>query len=793
LADSSLAGSRAATPEHRGCGRERRGRAYRGRGSGSFLVQRRSTRRNDCDGGVLRQRTRSSGRWRRRGSGGLTRYWGGSLALLLCALLGSAPSAADARSTALPDSTPSAADARSTALPDSTPSAADARSTALLLFVPGTPTAVESELASLHSFSTGLLSATQGSYTTAQLLLDLTQGARVSYSSYSPQHPPVLSLVGRQVLPWSKVLARAHGAPQILEPGLLAASIPGGAAYAGIVGEDHEDGVAGANHTGTMTTVSLGGAATLSARLARLYSQRSLVIADLPAGPAGYADLRALSATRPPGQLLIVLPRVGPAPGHELLWVGLAGLGGGHTLTSQTTNQRGLVSTVDLAPTVLEHLGLGVPSAMRGRPIVLDGSFDGPHLRSLRARLLVVYPRRLPALACLLGVWALLALVASLLPHDARARRRARAWVIRVGALALLWTPVAELLPAALEPTRGVEYALLVLLCFSFGALTDRLLPWPRAPLAPAVVAVVALTADALAGTQLLVRSLLGPDPALGVRFYGIGNELKSCLAVLVFAAVAAALYPLARGSAKQGAATGDRVSSEILAPASPSSRELHGAAVTMALAGIALAIVEGSARIGAGVGGVILVSAGTAVATVLLLPGALTRRRALVVLISPVVALVALAALDLLTAHGGGHYTGSVLHARSAGDIRDIIVRRYGAAWDELKHGAMPLATALALVAAFVGVRRRERLLAPVDGDRVWLAALAGGLTAGIVGALSEDSGPVLLVVAVFALACLLGYLWSAPPAPLTPPRTPHTRRAARSRARTPPGALSR
>ena len=39
------------------------------------------------------------------------------------------------------------------------------------------------------------------------------------------------------------------------------------------------------------------------------------------------------------------------------------------------------------------------------------------------------------------------------------------------------------------------------------------------------------------------MRSLLGPDPILGARFYGIGNELKSGLAVLVLAAVAAALY----------------------------------------------------------------------------------------------------------------------------------------------------------------------------------------------------------------------------------------------------------
>jgi hypothetical protein len=304
-----------------------------------------------------------------------------------------------------------------------------------------------------------------------------------------------------------------------------------------------------------------------------------------------------------------------------------------------------------------------------------------------------------------------------------------------------------------------------VLICFALAALADRLLAWPRAPLAPAIVAVVAITVDALAGTQLLVRSLLGPNPELGVRFYGIGNELKSGLAVLVFAAVAAALYPALRS---------------------------HRAAATMAVTGIVLAVIEGSARIGAGVGGVILVSAGAAVATAMLLPGALTRRRALIVLLSPVAGLVVLAALDLATAHGGGHYTGSVLHARSAGDIRDIIVRRYTAAYDELKHGAMPFATALALVASALCVRHYRRLLAPVDCDPAWLAALAGGLTAGVIGALTEDSGPVLLVIAVGALGCLLSYLWNRPAGRITP-RSRRTSHAGRSRARTPQAGPAR
>jgi hypothetical protein len=164
-----------------------------------------------------------------------------------------------------------------------------------------------------------------------------------------------------------------------------------------------------------------------------------------------------------------------------------------------------------------------------------------------------------------------------------------------------------------------------------------------------------------------------------------------------------------------------------------------------------------------------------------------------LIVMAAPVLGLIALAAIDLATAHGSGHFTGSVLDARSAGDIRDIIVRRSSAAWDELKNHLMPLATLLALIASFIAVRRRDRVLAPVASDPVWLAALAGGLTSGVIGALTEDSGPVLLVVAVGVLGCVISYLWGKPVrAQPVSRRSPSTPPVARSRAQTQSAAPS-
>jgi hypothetical protein len=595
----------------------------------------------------------------------------------------------------------------------------------------------EQRLASIGALSVGIMSASQGQYSTDQLLLDMSQGARVATSSYPTPTPAQLSLqatgAGAIVTGWPAARKRAESAPQLLRPGLLTSQIPGGAGYVGIAGTPDADGALAADMSGHIASFSLGPTSTLLQRVTTLQRTSRLVVTDLPAGPAGRADLLALARSRPTTELLIVVQRTARSPAGELLWTAAAGLGsrGGRVLSSQSTNERGLIAAFDIAPTILTYLHLTpLPADMRGKPIDTDGALHSASLRALMARLHVIAGRRLPALGFLLLAWALLLALAAPSP-------RARAWAMRAGGLGVLWAPIAVLIPAAIEPSAAVEYAMIALACVLLGALTDALIPWPRALLAPALAAIVVLSADALAGTQLLMRSLLGPDPILGARFYGIGNELKSGLAVLVLAAVAAALAPTTRG---------------------------RRAALVTASAGVVLAIVEGSARIGAGVGGVILVSFGFAVATVMLVPGALTRRRALIVLVSPVAGLVALAGIDLATAHGGGHFTGSVLHARSTGDVRDIIVRRYGAAWRELKNHAMPIATAFALLYSGLGLRRRARLLAPVADDPAWLAALCGGLAAGVVGALVEDSGPVLLVVAVFALGCVLSYLSGMP-----------------------------
>lgn len=636
------------------------------------------------------------------------------------------------------------------------PAPTGARRSALLVFAP----VDERTLASLKGLSVGILSAAEGSPSAAQLRLDITQGARIASGSYgSPPGSLQLLTAGSQrslaagsgagslrpltpgsaarIAGWPAELARAHGAPGELRPGLLASAL-GGAAYLAAVPGGGADATVAADEAGGVAAVSQGSPATLVARADRLLGRWPLVVATVGTGPQGRRALQQLAAARAPRELMIVVQSGAASRPSRLLWVGAAGLGGHRPgeLTSNDTQQRGLIAATDIAPTILAHEQVAIPASVQGSPVRVEGRLDGPGLRSTIARLGVVGGRRLPALVALLAAWGLLLLACSRTPA---ARRRA----LRIGALGVLWAPVVALLTGALAPAAASEYGLLVLGCGALGALSDRVLAWPRALLAPAIACTAAIATDALAGSQLLMRSLLGPDPALGARFHGIGNDLKSALAVLALGAVAGGLYP---------------------------SRRDRRAWTTMALAGVALACLEGATRLGAGVGGVLIVCAAFALAAVTLLPAARARRRALIVVLSPIAGLIALAVIDLLSAHGSGHYYGSVLHAHSAGELRDLIVRRYEAAWHELRHGAMPLATLIALAAGAAALRLRSRVLAPVGEDPAWRAALYGSLAAGVVGSLVEDSGPLLLVTAVFTGGCVLCYLWGRP-RPVRPP----------------------
>ena len=620
------------------------------------------------------------------------------------------------------------------------PAAGASQPRALLAFLPAggddNPKPVLERLGERTPLALGLVSATQGRFSPAQMVLDISAGSRTSRAVYKPPTVPDLELVrggdgSGFIFGWSQALRRAATPPATLHPGMLAGQIPGGAGYAGVAGRTHVEAVVAADRDGDVATVSLGRAQSLAERATALLARHRLVVVGLPTAAKGDEQLDDLLRARRPGDLLIVLQGPPRASVPVLLPIGIAGLGASGGLTSATTHLDGVVAGIDLPVTILRHLGRPIPDGVRGQPIRVAGARDAAALKDTEARLRVVSGRRTATLGALLFTW--LALVLAL--GTARDRRGVRAGM-RIGALAFLWVPLLLLFTGWLAPSRTVEVAIVVAGGFVLGALTDRFVRWPRGPLVPVAATLAAYAIDLVLGSELIVRSLLGANPRSGVRFYGLGNELESTLTLMLLIGLGALLCGHARS---------------------------RRSAAIIALSGGVFAVFVGSGRLGADVGGVITVGAGIAAATVLMLPGTPSRRTLLLAAAVPLAALVALAVLDLATG-GNGHFTRTILQADDAGSLWDVVTRRYTLAFNVLKTGAMPFITLIALLGAAYAVRYRQRIFAPLGDSPSWRAALIGGLTASVVGALSNDSGPLLLAFGVFLLACATAYVRGDP-----------------------------
>ena len=598
----------------------------------------------------------------------------------------------------------------------------------------------------------GLMSSIQSAYARQQALLDISQGSRQSGSLYNGD-PPVLQAVpdgvGATIGDWELARRRARDVSVTLRPGTLAGAVPGGAGFVGVTGSG-DVAVAAADEQGRVASFSIGPAATIGARVRGMLETRQLVVVGLPGGRSGRAVLQNLLTARGPDELLVVahLPPTPPEQGfgraptrfYRLPAFGIAGLepaaatsNADRAVRSGSTRRPGLVSGIDILPTVLDHLDVAVPDVVRGEPVRETARISAHRLEALRLRWNDVRAgRQSSSLSGVLGI----SLLVMLLLGAVRGMRAALRPGLRIGALAVMWWPTMVLLVAGLEPSaKGAETALIATTSVALGALTDARLRWPRGPVVPAAVGLAAYTLDLATGGSLLTRSALGPSLVSGSRFYGISNELEPLLPILLLLGLAALVGWRER------------------------SRRL---CVVYVVSGIALGLIVGWGRLGADVGGVLTIGGGFTVATLLMLPKGITRRALLVAALVPFLAIAALILVDLGLS-GGSHLSRNLTRSQGFTDLWELVSRRYQLAFGVLRQGrTVPTFVGAALGIAFA-LRNRAALYAPLRG-RAWPAALLGGLACGVMGALTNDSGPVLLTNAVIALAAVTAYVQGCP-----------------------------
>jgi hypothetical protein len=352
---------------------------------------------------------------------------------------------------------------------------------------------------------------------------------------------------------------------------------------------------------------------------------------------------------------------------------------------SPSTRADGLVQVPDLLPTILTLTGADTPSGLPGatllwrspdpgdaEPAAADARIADLADFAMRAR--VVAPLISPAVLILvganiaLGAAALVGLNRRVLDRlgggepDRTARfrrgvlRGLRAAAIVVGALpaALI---AANLVPwwRAGSPGLGLAAATVgaMLLLAAIAVLAAR---WFAAP-APVVVLSVAtiaiITVDVFSGSHLFLGSVLGTQPQLGARYYGMSNHYFTLFSTAGILVAAAAAGPLVRAG-----------------------RRWLAAGLCLAI-GVFVAVVDGLPSIGADFGGPPAILPAFAVLALLAAGVRLTWRRVLVIGAVTIAAALAVLAADWLRPPDDRTHLGRFFQSILDGGAFDIIGRK--------------------------------------------------------------------------------------------------------------------
>jgi hypothetical protein len=567
-------------------------------------------------------------------------------------------------------------------------------------------------------FSPGLMSAGLGTVTPTQTYLDIGAGNRVFNSLYDDELLPAPGprAPAAACRAWfAKAVERAESAPDEIEPGLLVERLEA----AGVASIGSSPSACPLGLRSTVGDLARGAGGRDGSGKAGVLFAREGSVAEA-AADANHAGPRTL--------VIAIASPIGHS--DDPVPIGIAGRGLDGNLTSDTTRTDGYVLSTDIAPTVLEFFGLGVPDQMTGQAIRSEGSVDPAAIESLGARMAVISHRRGPVIGFSLLAWVLAALLLVAVSGGALARV-----AVRLLGLSVIYLLLALLLAAALEWSQHAEMAMVMIAAPAFAALTLAALRDYRALAVAGGLTVVAYALDAIAGSPLSALSLLGPNPGLGVRFYGIGNELEASLAVLIVGGIGAGL-------------------AGFVPRLSPGR-----CAAAFLVIGLVFAAIFASGEFGADVGAAIDFPIGVAVAAVVV-TGGRARRIALVVLV-PVIVLALLALADLVTG-ANSHFTRSVLDAGGLHSLGDTAQRRLEQTANSFARPVLLVVLPLVGILAVVAWLRRATLAAWVRDAPAMRAALLGAVAATIVATLANDSGALLLEIGAAYLLVFLGWAWA-------------------------------
>ena len=475
----------------------------------------------------------------------------------------------------------------------------------------------------------------------------------------------------------------------------------------------------------------------------------SVILVDVGSFPMREADgvLYAIKKSIAPHDLLVVVSGDPPIErqkkGIRLSAVAIEGPGfGPGLLTSGTTRRNGLITITDLAPTIVDALGLPPLTGVTGRAATVVPkanaasflrSFDKDIVRASLDR----YPltRWMMVLAMVLVALALAVTVfAGPAPStSSRIPRRARDWLATL-LLAAAAAPLSLYVNGAFHPS-SLPVAAVEAAGVGLGlAICAR----AAAGLIGAFVVVLSLTAlvpliDLLFGTPLGVRSPLAFQVAGGGRFYGIdGGMLGVVVGSEIFAA--ALLIERARDQHRAGQLIALMFAASVWLLGAPSYGSKFGAALTAVPAFGVLALLMAGKR--------------------------LTRTSVALIAIATLAVTGLLIAVDALRTSGAQSHVARAVEGRSSAWA--IITRKVHLQWVTTVHTIWtPAILVFAGAIAIVLWRRRDLVARALEWHTLLRPALLAALVGGIAGFLFNDGGVLVTApIAMFAAALVFSTL---------------------------------
>ncbi|MBL0386998.1 hypothetical protein JJB07_10055 [Tumebacillus sp. ITR2] len=301
-----------------------------------------------------------------------------------------------------------------------------------------------------------------------------------------------------------------------------------------------------------------------------------------------------LSKTDANHLLLVASPEVSTDAAKQQEWLAPIAMAGGQTqadavLTSATTRRVGLVTNLDVVPTIADFLHVSKPTGMIGYPLTTTSKLKPSALNTLKTSIIWTYTHRtvlLVFVGVLVGLGFLAALLRLLLvtgPSVSFSRRLL--WIVMAMPLCLYTLPLWH--ARNFVETGAVLVASLLL----FLAIPFRILSITQSVAGRSIwisgwtIGVVLF--DIWQGGSLSKSSLLSYDPIVGARYYGVGNEYMGILvgAVALFYGALLHLQATAKKSRVPFVNLGFLLTGALLTAffASPALGTNTGGALTMA------------------------------------------------------------------------------------------------------------------------------------------------------------------------------------------------------------------